>query len=68
MRAIVAALVKRARDGDLAAIREILNRLVGSPADAADRTERADERREIAQQQLDLAEQRLLLQEEALNY
>jgi hypothetical protein len=36
LRAIVAALVKQAKAGDIAAARELLNRLIGKPLDTVD--------------------------------
>ena len=66
LRAIVAILVKRAREGDLAAIRELFNRLVGSPADVVDRKEQAKQRHKIALEQLELADRRVELQEDRL--
>ena len=66
LRAIVAVLVKRAREGDLAAIRELFNRLIGSPADVVDRKEQAKQRHKIALEQLELADRRVELQEDRL--
>lgn len=47
--AIVATLVKRAKDGDIIAARELFDRLVGKPATAID-----PERRELEEQRLEL--------------
>lgn len=54
MRAVVAALVARAKEGDVVAARELLNRLVGKPVDV------------LAERKLDLCERRLKLDEERL--
>ena len=66
LRVIVEGLVQRAREGDLAAAREILNRLVGSPADATDRRETEARRAAVVEQQLDLSRRRVEVQEDRL--
>ncbi len=63
LRAVVAMLVERAKGGDVAAAREILNRLVGRPAAATDPEQRElEERRlELRDRQVEATEGRLLL-------
>lgn len=61
LRTIVATLVKRAREGDLLATREILNRLVGKPANAFD-----SERLQLEKQRVKLAEERTAQADERL--
>lgn len=58
LRAIVSSLLKRAKDGDVTAAREVLNRLVGKPCVAVD-----PEQRELEARRLDIAEERLELEE-----
>lgn len=59
-RTIVAAMVQKAKEGDMVAAREILNRLAGKPADAMD-----PERNSIACRQLELRERQIDIQEDA---
>jgi len=67
LREIFAALVERARQGDLLAAKEILNRLVGNPADAADRNESEKRRAAVVDRQLELARRRVEVQEDRLD-
>ena len=62
LREIVKTLVERAKGGDVVAIRELLNRLVGKPCDAPDptRMEHDERRLKLHQQRLELQEDRLL--------
>ena len=53
LRKIVAALVKRAKGGDVVAARELLNRLVGIPVDVL-----ADRRLQLCERRLELDEVR----------
>ncbi len=61
LRAVVAALVERAKDGDVVAIRELLNRLTGKPATSLD-----PEHLELEQRRVKVAEDRVELEEERL--
>ena len=62
LREIVRILVERAKGGDITAIREVLNRLVGKPTDAPDpvRLEFDERRLKLHRQRLELQEDRLL--------
>ncbi len=59
LRAIVAALVQRAKEGDIAATRELLDRLAGKPAQMAD-----PQREELEQERLRLSERRIEIDED----
>jgi len=61
LRAIVAGLVERAKAGDMAAARELLDRLVGRPATAidADQIELEKERFKLRKKQIKVMEDRL---------
>ena len=56
---IVQALVEKAKGGDVIAVRELLNRLVGRPTDAVDL-----DRQELEQKKTELASRRLEMQED----
>ena len=59
-REIIAAMVQKAKEGDMVAAREVLNRLAGRPAEAMD-----PERKSMAKRQLELRERQIDIQEEA---
>ena len=63
LRAIFSALIDRAKQGDLVAIRELLDRLVGRPATAID-----PEQRKLLARQLELREQQIEAQEDRFAY
>lgn len=62
LRAIVGMLVERAKDGDVVAAREILNRLVGKPNCTLDteRLQLEEARLVLRKREVELAEERLL--------
>lgn len=61
LRAIVTKLVEQARNGDVVAIREVLNRVVGKPHGALEpeKLEYVETRLELAQQRIDITEEKL---------
>ncbi len=60
LRAIVAGLVGRAKSGDIAAVRELFNRLIGRPPTAADaeQIELEEQRLQLRKRQIDVMEDR----------
>lgn len=62
LREVVNALVARAKDGDVAAAREVFNRLVGRPADSIgpERLELERQKIDLQERSVDVAEDRLL--------
>lgn len=60
-RAIISAMVQKAKEGDMVAAREILNRLAGRPPEALD-----PERKSITRNQIKLRERQIDLQEESI--
>lgn len=61
LREIVTMMVQKAKDGDMLAAREVLNRLAGRPPETM-----APDRKWIAKRQLKLREQQIEIQEDAL--
>ncbi len=65
LRAIINALVERAKGGDVAAAREVLNRLMGRPSTAIDPEQYKfqEERLNLQEKQVKIAEDRVWMME-----